>query len=732
MARCILQVVVPSPLRRVFDYWAPADKSTPLPGTRVRVPFGKAQHIGVVVGATQESRIDAKRLRPITEILDERPCLPSATLALLEWAATYYHHPLGEVIFSALPALLRQGRPDTLRALQRWRATAAGKAVNLASLKRAPRQAALLSYLREQSEAIGPEALAEYSTGWSRAMGALQKKAWVEAIEIPCLGTASEPSRPAFDPSPAQREAIDKITEAFGAFKSILLQGITGSGKTEVYLQAIEQSVAKGYQALLLIPEIGLTPQMVKRFRRRFGFPVAVLHSGLSDTERLCAWTMARDGKVPVVIGTRSAVFVPLKTPGIVVVDEEHDLSYKQQEGFRYSARDLALVRARQHNIPVVLGSATPSLESLHNLSLGRYQSIALPERAKGRPQPTLRVIDVRGQRLISGCSQPLLSAIASVMGKGQQVLLFLNRRGYAPTLMCHDCGWLAHCQRCDANLTIHRNSHRLRCHHCGAERPIVLVCPACGSEELLALGSGTERLEATLKDSFPHARIARVDRDSTRRKGAMEEVLHKIHAGETDVLIGTQMVAKGHHFPNVTLVAVIDADGGLFSTDFRAAERLAQLIVQVAGRAGRGEHAGEVLIQTHHPEHPLLRALLVTGYERFAEQVLAERRHAALPPFVSMALLRAEAPDRAAVLAFLEDAGALARPMAGDGKEVLGPAPAPMERRSGRFRAQLLLQSATRTELHRLLDQWLPQVEALRGARRVRWSLDVDPQELT
>ncbi len=729
MPRPVVRVAVPSPLRRVFDYWAPGGQAPPGAGMRVTIPFGKTRRIGVVLGVAETSALDPSRLRPVIDVIDEDPCLPGASLALLEWAAGYYHHPIGEVIFGALPTLLRRGRPAKLQRMLRWRVTAAGHRAEPPS--RAPRQAALLTFLRNCQEAVGAEMLAAQAPGWARAIRALQERGWVEAVDTPCLpgGDASRGMSLAL--SPAQQRAVDRITDGLGQFHSTVLEGVTGSGKTEVYLQAIQQVVAHGRQALLLIPEIGLTPQMVERFRRRFDFPVAVLHSGLNDSERLCAWLMAREGTAPVVIGTRSAVFVPLKHPGIILVDEEHDLSYKQQDGFRYSARDLAVVRAHQEAVPVVLGSATPSLESLHNLAGGRYQRIRLPERIQGRPHPALRIVDVRGRPLVAGCSPALLSAIAAALGKEQQTLLFLNRRGFAPATMCHDCGWVAHCQRCDAHLTFHRASNRLRCHHCGAERVMVDACPECGSKELRNLGSGTERLEAALADSFPHARVVRVDRDSTRRKGAMEAVINAVHAGETEILIGTQMLAKGHHFPNVTLVGVVDADGGLFSTDFRAAERLAQLIVQVAGRAGRGAQPGEVLIQTHHPEHPLLRALLEQGYARFAAEALDERRQASLPPYVCMALLRAEAPRREAAVAFLEEAAELVRDAAGDRVQVLGPVPAPMERRAGRSRAQLLMQATKRSSLHQMLDDWLPRLEDLRTARRVRWSLDVDPLEM-
>jgi primosomal protein N' (replication factor Y) len=528
----------------------------------------------------------------------------------------------------------------------------------------------------------------------------------------------------------AQQEAADAVAvEGFGAY---LLDGVTGSGKTEVYLELIRRVIAAGRQALVLVPEIGLTPQLTERFRARLGRPVAVMHSGLSDGERLQAWLHARSGAAPVVLGTRSAVFTPLKRPGILIIDEEHDLSLKQQEGFRYHARDVAVWRARQLDIPVVLGSATPSLESLYNAARDRYRRLRLPERAGEAAAPQLRTIDMRHQPLSGPLSPPLLAAMDKHLAQGNQVLLFLNRRGYAPTLLCHDCGWVAQCRRCDAHLTHHHRQRRLRCHHCGAEQSLIEHCPECGGAELRSLGHGTERVEQTLRQHFPDHGCARIDRDSTRRKGALERLLSDALDGRHRILLGTQMLAKGHHLPKVTLAAVLDGDQGLFGADFRAGERMAQLITQVAGRAGRAEQPGEVLIQTHHPDHPLLRRLLTEGYHAYAEAALAERREAELPPYVNLALLRAEAVDAEAPIRFLHDAAQTAWALQHPGVTLLGPIPSPMERRAGRYRAQLLVQAGNRAVLHRLLDDWLPSLSQRPAARKVRWSLDVDPMEMT
>ena len=532
------------------------------------------------------------------------------------------------------------------------------------------------------------------------------------------------------DPTPAQRVAIDAIVAAHGRSASFLLHGVTGSGKTEVYLRVIEAVVARGEQALVLVPEIALTPQLVSRFAARFDAPLAVLHSSLTDQERLRAWRMARSGAAPVVIGTRSAVFAPLSRPGLIVVDEEHDASYKQQEGFRYSARDLALARAQRLGIPAVLGSATPSLESLERARSGKSVLLELPDRTGGASQPKLQLVDLRRHGATQGIATPTVLAIGRHLEAGGQVLVYLNRRGYAPSLFCPACGWVAPCPRCDARLTVHQREHRLHCHHCGTDRPVPEACPNC-SEPVKPVGQGTERVEETLTRLFPGVPLARIDRDAVRRRGELEAALDRVTRGEVRLLVGTQMLAKGHHFADVTLVVVLNADQGLFGTDFRASERLAQSVIQVAGRAGRAEKPGEVLVQTEYPEHPLLARLVEGGYDAYASAALDERRQARWPPYARIAVLRAEAARREVPLAFLGRARELALPLAGSQVEVLGPASAPMERRAGHYRGQLLLHAATHAPLQRLFAAWLPALEALPDARRVRWSLDVDPLEL-
>jgi primosomal protein N' (replication factor Y) len=480
----------------------------------------------------------------------------------------------------------------------------------------------------------------------------------------------------------------------------------------------------------VLVPEIGLTPQLVSRFRARFPVPIAVLHSGLTDQERLCAWLAAREGHAPIVLGTRSAVFAPFRRLGVIVVDEEHDASYKQQEGFRYSARDLTVARAARERIPVVLGSATPALETLKNARDGAYALIELPDRAGAAALPVVRLLDMRRLKPADGLSAPLREALAQRLARAEQSLLFLNRRGFAPVWMCHDCGWVAACRRCDARLVLHEGSRQLRCHHCGAEEPLAPRCPSCSGNALRPLGEGTERVESALQRLFPEARIERIDRDSTRRKGTLEEKLARAERGEADILVGTQMLAKGHDFPNVTLVGVVNADQGLYSADFRAPERLIQQILQVAGRAGRADKPGEVLIQTWHPQHPLFAALQHHNFHEFADFALAERQAAALPPYSHLALLRAESTRSGEALRFLQAARACAPPGA-QGLQLFDPVASPMERRAGRHRAQLLIQAGQRRPLHAFLRDWLPEVGALPLAKRVRWSLDVDPIDL-
>jgi primosomal protein N' (replication factor Y) len=737
----VVRVALPTPLRRLFDYLpGPSGDFAAMAGSRVRVPFGQQRLIGIVMEMASGSELPYERLKSVLETLDPQPIFDPATLALLGWAADYYHHPIGEVLAAALPKALRLGAAIDATE-QRWAPTPGGlEAYASGEPGRAPRQRQLLAALAAQEPSgLTAAELDEKVANWRDAARSLVARGWVAVTQTQPATAApvaqSLVAGPAPEPNKEQRAAIARVCESLGAFGGFVLHGVTGSGKTEVYLRVVERALLVGRGALVLVPEIGLTPQLVARFRERFAAPMAVLHSALTDHERLLSWREAFSGRARIVLGTRSAVFAPAQDLGVIIVDEEHDTSFKQHEGgFRYSARDLAVVRAQRAGVPVVLGSATPALETLQNVSTGRYTRLLLTRRAAAAAPPRLALVDLRSSAVRAGISTPAVQAIERHLQAGGQVLVFLNRRGYAPTLLCTACGWIAPCRDCDARLTVHLTAGRLRCHHCGADSALPERCPQCGFA-VKTVGQGTERIEETLATLFPDTPCIRLDRDVVRRRGDLEKAMRRMATGEARILVGTQMVTKGHDFPNVTLVIVLNADQGFFSTDFRAPERLAQTIVQVAGRAGRAEKAGEVLIQTEFPDHPLLLSLLADGYDGFALAALKERGEASWPPFSRLAAVRDSAKTAEAALAFLTDARKAAEDLRGGrgGRVVrlLGPAPAAMAKRAGRYHAQLLLESADRTALHRFLDAWLPALEALPSGRRVRWALDVDPIEL-
>jgi len=733
----ILQVALPSPLRRLFDYQAPAGVAPEQlqVGQRVRVPFGRRALVGVIAALVEHSEVPSDKLKAAEALLDNAPLLPPSLWQLCLWTARYYQHGLGDTLNVALPVLLRQGEAALARQDRLWQLLP-GAYPEHPALARAPKQKHAVQMLAQHPHGLSHALLAQW--GLTRdALEALEGKGLVERIEQSPHHIA-EPL-PLLRQSPLtandeQQAALDAILAEAG-FHAWLLEGVTGSGKTEVYLQAIEQCLRSGHQALVLIPEIGLTPQTLARFQQRFSAPVVILHSGLNDRERLDAWIAARDGDAGIVIGTRSAIFTPLARPGLIIVDEEHDLSYKQQEGLRYNARDLAVYRAHLEKVAIILGSATPSLESLHNVEQGRYQLLRLTQRAGNAKPPSFQCLDIRSRPLEGGLSRPLTLLIGEHLNKGNQVLVFINRRGFAPTLMCHDCGWIAECKRCDARMTVHQSPAHLHCHHCNSQRPLDKHCPKCQGSDLRPLGAGTERTEEHLNTCFPDYPVLRIDRESMSRKKAMQQMMETIQSAQPCILVGTQMLAKGHHFPDVTLVAILDADGGLFSADFRGPERMAQMITQVAGRAGRAEKPGQVIIQTHMAEHPLLIELTEQGYPAIAKRELAERAVAQLPPYRFMALLRAEANNGRAANQFLEEALQQAELLVEQHQlaevDLLGPVPSPMERRAGRYRAQLLMQAAQRSTLHQLVHLLLPLLEQHPEARKVRWSIDIDPLDM-
>lgn len=732
-----LRVALPVPLPQLFDYLPLQDTDVDGPdrvGCRVRVPFGPRELIGVVVERGQQP--SAEGLRAALDWCDDTPLLIDELARSLQWLARYTHAPLGEAQASALPGPLRRGEPLADTHAWAWQLTEAGH-TGAGSLRAGSRPALLAALLL--AGPLAEEPLEQQLPQWREAARNLAKRGYAERVAV---AADTLPARPGTGPqlNDEQQAATDAIRAGSG-FATYLLDGVTGSGKTEVYLQAIADCLAAGKQALVLVPEIGLTPQTLGRFRERLGVPVHALHSGLSDGERARVWAAAWRGEAKLIVGTRSAVFTPLPKAGLIVIDEEHDGSYKQQDGIRYHARDFALVRGKALDVPVILGSATPSLESLHNAYSGRYRHLRLSRRAGDARPPRVRVLDVRKRPLKDGLSPEVLAGIGATLARGEQVLVFKNRRGYAPVLLCHDCGWTAACQRCSTPLhqtpmTVHAGGRRLQCHHCGARQPAPLACPACASLALQPQGIGTERLEERLVEAFPEAPVVRIDRSTTQRRDALETQLARLGT-DAGILVGTQILAKGHDLPRLTMVVVVGIDEGLFSADFRAAEKLAQQLIQVAGRAGRADRPGEVWLQTHHPEHPLLQTLVNGGYHAFADAELQQREAAGFPPFAHLALFRAEAKDVAAANQFLIAVRALvgaqtpAPSPAITPVECYGPMPAPMPRRAGFQRTQLLLSAAQRSGLHRVLDAQMPAIHTLPQARRVRWSLDVDPIDL-
>jgi primosomal protein N' (replication factor Y) len=723
----LVRVALDVPVATLFDYTVHELKPE-LVGARVVVPFGRGRRAGIIVEAGGEPQVAVARIKPVSDVFFDEPRLARDVLQLVQFASRYYRFSIGQVVMGALPQQLRRARPAHSDLPPLALTTAASTADWTRLPPRATNLRRVLEYLRTNGSADA-SVLRGLSPGSGRAVRDLIERGWlIHAVQAT---HSSEPGVVAAAPplTPDQERAVEAIDSAAERFAPWLLLGVTGSGKTEVYLQLIARALQRGRQTLLLVPEINLTPQLEGRVAQRFpGTLIASLHSNVPEAERLKRWRAAESGRASVVIGTRLAVFTPLPRLGLVIVDEEHDASLKQQDGLRYSARDLAVLRAKQRDVPVVLGSATPSLESYANAGACRYRLLELPLRAAAQ-LPHIRCVETRKQRLREGLSQPLIEALGRRLEAGEQSLVFVNRRGYAPALICFACGWSAPCTRCSARLVLHVKHTALRCHYCGHEEGVPHACPSCGNVDLSPAGHGTQRIEQALNELFPQARVLRVDRDSTRRRAAFQRMRESVHEHAVDILVGTQMLAKGHDFPRLTLVGIVNADSALYSSDFRAAERLFALLTQVAGRAGRGPVAGEVLMQTDFPHHPLYAAVCRQSYADFAQQALAERRELGFPPYTHQVLLRAEALKRELVDDFLgvaaREASALPFQVA-----VYEPVPAPIARVAGRERGHLLVQAASREELQRFLDDWEPRIARVQ-AGQVRWALDVDPLDL-
>lgn len=736
-----LQLALNSPLRSLFDYKAPSSENFTR-GQRVEVTFGKQKTIGLIVNISEHSNIEASRLKNITRDIDGEASISEDLLDFVIWAANYYHHPIGEALFHALPQRLRENKPIAHKDFKVWKATQKGLLIDPTSLGRAGKQIEALQLLQTHTQGLGQKACLAVGIN-NASLKALENKQLIHLTDAKnpsdSDGAIQKPASPQkllrsipLNLNQEQSTALTSIESKLNAHQCFLLYGVTGSGKTEVYLQSIQKVLEQGKQALVLVPEIGLTPQTLLRFQERFTCNIANMHSGLTEHERYKNWHLAKSQQAQIIIGTRSAIFAEIPKLGIIIVDEEHDLSYKQQEGFRYSARDLAIVRAQREKIPIVLGSATPSFESLLNVEKSRYRLLELKQRASQAQQPTAHIVDTRGKELQGGLSQKTIQSIRHHLEQQHQVLVFINRRGYAPVLICEQCQWLASCPYCDARFTFHKTKNRLICHHCNFQQAPIHTCPQCHEGEMHALGQGTEKVEEVLNMHFKKYPVIRIDKDSTEKKNDMQNHIKQILHGDPCVLVGTQMLTKGHHFPKINLVCIIDSDQGFFSSDFRSLEKMAQTLIQITGRAGRESQHSEVLLQTELPDHPALQTLMQHGYSEFAKISMEDRKALQYPPYGYLCLLRADAVHIEQSIQFLDELKNLMQstnlnPL----PRILGPAPAPMQKRAGRHRAQLLLHSTSRSSLHALINYSIEQTTHMQSSKKVRWSIDIDPLEM-
>lgn len=721
----VLRCAVPAPFYALLDYLPPKkfSKNSELrPGVRLSLPLGSRRVTGVLVEVASQSDLDSDKLKPALEVLDENPLIDAIGLELLKWVAQYYQHPVGETFTLALGPRERRGEPPMPFGEAGVRLNLRGQGLAENSLSRAPKQAQLIAALRGGSQTL----TSLVAQGISRAV--VREVLAKDLIERCDLGV-ERPwlCEPPLTANPEQRTAITAISESFGHFQTHLLEGVTGSGKTEVYLQLIAKVIKGGGQTLLLLPEIGLTPQMIARVNARFDVPIAVLHSGLTPTQRDRHWAMARAGAAAIILGTRSAIFAPAPKLALIIVDEEHDPSLSQQDGVRYSGRDVAVKRAQLSNCPIVLGSATPSLESLSNANHGRYRLHRLTQRAGNARSPEKTVIDTRRLALQGGLSVQLQNAIRETLARDEQVLLFLNRRGFAQALTCTDCGYIAMCHHCDARMTLHRQPANLRCHHCNDRRHLPSTCPSCGSQRLTASGLGTEQTEQVLAQLFPDTPVIRADSDTMTARDAMATLAETLSHTNAAIVIGTQLLTKGHHFPKVTCVGIVDADSLLFNPDFRGEERLLQLLTQVSGRAGRESLPGHVYIQTRHPDHPLIADLLGRTYNELAQVLLEDRQTRGLPPSGAIGVLRCDSRTAEQGFGFLEQ---VAKTLKNPPARLIGPLPAPLSRRAGLFRSQLIIQAHNRRQLATTAGQLVTIAGQLKSPPGGRWFMDIDPVE--
>ena len=717
----ILKIAVPCPLRQIFDYLPDQSNTDWQAGLRVQITFGSRELIGIIIKTT-ETETPSNKLKTIVECLDKTPIIPKELLSLTQWLTDYYHHPIGDCFQTVLPKKIRQGDDTNLQTETVW-------SLNQTTEKKLGiKQQQIIELLTTTQ--LSQSDLYQQLGQCRSSLKSLEEKNLLSQQQQIKLPTKQIELKPPCQLNEQQQTAVNTISEQFNSFSPFLLHGITGSGKTEVYIELAKQAVEQDKQVLILIPEIGLTTQFVERFKQQLSSTIVVLNSSVSDTERKQAWLLSKEGLADIVIGTRSAVFTPLKNLGLIIIDEEHDSSYKQYDGLRYHARNVALIRAQRAKTPIVLGSATPSLESLYHVKQQRYSLLELTQRATGANLPKVHLIDSNGPKAENGISSILYHAIKEQLEADNQVLLFINRRGFAPVLMCHECNWQATCSHCDARTIVHQRQNTLRCHHCGLIQRRPTQCPNCNHAELKTYGAGTEQIELSLQKYFPDIHVLRIDRDSTQHVNAFADIVKDIRQGGAKILVGTQMLAKGHDFHDVTLVGVLDADQGLLSADFRATENLAQLITQVTGRAGRGKKSGEVYIQTTQPQHTFWKDLIKQGYNFTADKLLEERKLMAMPPVGYLTIIRAEDQQEQLAIQFLTEVQTLLSQYQQE-VIVMGPVPAMMEKRAGRYRAQLLLSCPKRKPIHQLIDHYIEVISKLKLARKVRWSIDIDPMDL-